>query len=64
MRAPGDAEGNFALESALDELSYTLGMDPLELRLRNHADVHPQLGLPWSSKALRACYQQGAQRFG
>jgi xanthine dehydrogenase YagR molybdenum-binding subunit len=64
MRAPGDGEGNFALESALDELSYALGVDPLELRLRNYAEVHPQLGLPWSSKALRACYQQGAQRFG
>jgi CO/xanthine dehydrogenase Mo-binding subunit len=64
MRAPGDAEGNFALESALDELSYALGMDPLQLRLRNDADVHPRLGLPWSSKALRACYQQGAERFG
>jgi CO/xanthine dehydrogenase Mo-binding subunit len=64
MRAPGEAEGNFALESALDELSYTLGMDPLQLRLRNYAEQHPQLGLPWSSNALRACYQQGAERFG
>jgi xanthine dehydrogenase YagR molybdenum-binding subunit len=64
MRAPGDAEGNFALESALDELAYTLGMDPLQLRLRNYAEVHPQFGLPWSSKALRDCYQHGADRFG
>lgn len=64
MRAPGDAEGNFALESALDELSYALGVDPLELRLRNDAETHPQSGLPWSSKALRDCYQQGADRFG
>src|SRR3989442_3915498 len=64
MRAPGEAEGNFALECTLDELAYELGMDPLELRLRNYAETHPQFGLPWSSKALRACYQQGAERFG
>jgi len=64
MRAPGQAQGNFALESALDELSYSVGVDPLELRLRNYAEVQPQLGLPWSSKALRACLEQGAERFG
>jgi CO/xanthine dehydrogenase Mo-binding subunit len=64
MRAPGEAQGNFALESAVDELAYSLGMDPLDLRLRNYAEDHPQLGLPWSSKALRACYEQGAERFG
>lgn len=64
MRAPGQAEGNFALESLLDELSYELRMDPIELRLRNYAAVHPQTGLPWSSKALRECYQVGAERFG
>ncbi|WP_328885446.1 xanthine dehydrogenase family protein molybdopterin-binding subunit [Streptomyces sp. NBC_00316] len=64
MRAPAQAQGNFALESALDELAYELGMDPVELRLRNHADVHPVLGLPWSSNALRRCYEVGAERFG
>src|SRR5215469_6881067 len=64
MRAPGQAEGNFALESLLDELSYELGIDPIELRLRNYAAVHPQTGLPWSSKALRECYKVGAERFG
>jgi CO/xanthine dehydrogenase Mo-binding subunit len=64
MRAPGEAQGNFALESALDELAYTLRMDPLELRLRNYAETHPQLDLPWSSKALRECYVEGAERFG
>ena len=61
MRAPGTAEGNFAIESALDELSYTLGIDPVELRLRNYAEVHPESGLPWSSKALRECYNAGAE---
>jgi xanthine dehydrogenase YagR molybdenum-binding subunit len=64
MRAPGKTQGNFAVESALDELSYQLGIDPVELRLRNHTDVHPLSGLPWSSKALRECYRVGAQRFG
>jgi CO/xanthine dehydrogenase Mo-binding subunit len=64
MRAPGSAQGNFAVESAIDELSYKLGIDPLELRLRNYAEVEPQLGLPWSSKALRECYTAGAERFG
>jgi CO/xanthine dehydrogenase Mo-binding subunit len=64
MRGPGKVEGNFAIESALDELSYKLGIDPIELRLRNYAEVHPQSGLPWSSNALRDCYRVGAERFG
>lgn len=64
MRAPAEAQGNFALESALDELAHTLGMDPLELRLRNHTDVDPRNGLPWSGKALLECYEEGARRFG
>jgi CO/xanthine dehydrogenase Mo-binding subunit len=64
MRGPGTTQGNFAVESALDELSYTLGIDPIELRLRNYAEVHPGSGRPWSSKALRECYHAGAERFG
>jgi CO/xanthine dehydrogenase Mo-binding subunit len=64
MRAPGKAEGNFGIESALDELSYALAIDPVELRLRNYAEVQPDSGLPWSSKALRECYTAGAKRFG
>jgi xanthine dehydrogenase YagR molybdenum-binding subunit len=64
MRAPAEAQGNFALESALDELSYTLRMDPLELRRRNHCDTDPRNGLPWSGKALLECYEVGARRFG
>jgi xanthine dehydrogenase YagR molybdenum-binding subunit len=63
MRGPGNVSGNFAIETALDELSWKLGIDPVELRLRNYAEVHPQSELPWSSKALRACYQAGAERF-
>src|SRR5262249_3397813 len=64
MRGPGEAPGAFALECALDELAYELDMNPLELRLRNYAETHPQTGRPWSSKALRACYSHGAERFG
>jgi len=64
MRGPGEAEGNFALESAIDELAYQLQLDPLALRLRNYASVDPRSGLPWSSKALRECYEVGADRFG
>jgi xanthine dehydrogenase YagR molybdenum-binding subunit len=64
MRAPGEATGTFALESAMDELAYALHMDPLELRLKNHADVDPEDGKPWSSKSLRECYTLGAARFG
>ncbi|GCD93630.1 xanthine dehydrogenase family protein molybdopterin-binding subunit [Embleya hyalina] len=64
QRAPGRAPGSFALESALDELAHELGVDPLELRLRNHADTDPSSGRPWSSKHLRECYRLGAERFG
>ncbi|MBM7112311.1 xanthine dehydrogenase family protein molybdopterin-binding subunit [Archangium primigenium] len=64
MRAPGEASGLHALECAMDELAHTLGMDPLALRLRNHADTDPETGLPWSSKSLKECYRVGAERFG
>ncbi|SCK43364.1 xanthine dehydrogenase YagR molybdenum-binding subunit [Streptomyces sp. WMMB 714] len=64
MRAPAEGQGNFALESALDELAFALKTDPLELRLRNYAEIHPGNGLPWTSKALRECYRAGAERFG
>jgi xanthine dehydrogenase YagR molybdenum-binding subunit len=64
MRAPGATHGVHALEVAMDELSYALGMDPLALRLKNHAEVDPIGGLPYSTKQLRACYQQGANHFG
>ena len=64
MRAPGRAQGHFAVESALDELACTLGIDPIELRLRNYTEVDPVSGRPWSSKALRECYVVGAERFG
>ena len=63
-RGPGESTGMFALECAMDELAYELGLDPLELRLRNHADVDQASGNPWSSKGLKECYQRGAERFG
>ncbi|CAG5072403.1 D-aminopeptidase [Dyadobacter sp. CECT 9623] len=64
MRGPGDATGMFALESALDELSYALKVDPLELRLRNYAETDPERNLPFSAKSLRQCYEKGAAAFG
>ena len=64
MRAPGETPGLFALESALDELAYAAGVDPLELRVRNHAEKDPSTGLPFSSKHLLECYREGARLFG
>jgi xanthine dehydrogenase YagR molybdenum-binding subunit len=64
MRAPGEASGSIALESAIDEMAHVCGMDPLTFRLKNYAEVEPISGKPFSSKALRECYRQGAERFG
>ncbi len=64
MRAPGEAPGSAALESAIDEIALACGMDPLAFRLKNYAEVEPMTGKPFSSKALRQCYEQGAARFG
>jgi xanthine dehydrogenase YagR molybdenum-binding subunit len=64
MRAPGEATGSIALESAIDEMALACGMDPLAFRLENYAEVEPMSGKPFSSKALRDCYTQGAARFG
>jgi xanthine dehydrogenase YagR molybdenum-binding subunit len=64
MRAPGEAPGSIALESAIDEAAQACGMDPLIFRLKNYAEVEPISGKPFSSKALRECYAQGAERFG
>ena len=63
-RAPGEASGTFALESAMDELAAKLRMDPIALRLKNYAEKDPENGHPWSSKSLRECYAQGAEKFG
>ena len=64
MRAPGEATGSVALESAIDEMAEACGIDPLAFRLKNYAETEPLSGKPFSSKALRECYRQGAERFG
>jgi len=64
MRAPGEAPGMFALESAMDELALACGLDPIELRLRNEPAADPETGLPYSSRGLVACLREGAARFG
>lgn len=64
MRAPGESTGAFALECAMDELAQALGMDPIELRVKNHAEANPMTGLPFSRKRLLDCYRIGAEAFG
>lgn len=64
MRAPGEASGSAALEVAMDEAAQACGMDPLEFRVLNYAETEPGTGKPFSSKSLRECYSQGADRFG
>ena len=63
-RGPGETSGSFALESAIDELSYALGMDPLELRRKNFAATDELVNKPWSSNHLLECYSIGAEKFG
>ncbi|MFD6435980.1 xanthine dehydrogenase family protein molybdopterin-binding subunit [Streptomyces venezuelae] len=64
MRAPGEAPGMYALESAMDELAQALGIDPVELRLRNDTGHEPDSGKPFSSRHLAECLTEGARRFG
>jgi xanthine dehydrogenase YagR molybdenum-binding subunit len=64
MRGVGQSSGLFALESAMDELAFQLGLDPIEIRLRNHADADPRSGAPWTSKSLKECYARGAEMIG
>ncbi|MFC9291773.1 xanthine dehydrogenase family protein molybdopterin-binding subunit [Streptomyces sp. NPDC057052] len=64
MRAPGEAPGMYALESAVDELAVELGMDPVELRVRNEPETEPDSGRPFSSRHLVECLREGARRFG
>jgi xanthine dehydrogenase YagR molybdenum-binding subunit len=64
MRAPSATTAMFALESAMDELAAALKLDPLELRLRCYSDRDQNENRPFSSKALRECYRQGAEAFG
>ena len=64
MRAPGAVWGLHALECAMDELAFKVGIDPIELRLKNYAEKDQNEGKPFSSKELRACYRLGAEKFG
>lgn len=64
MRAPGGTTGIFGLECAMDELAYEAGVDPLEFRLKNYSEKDQNQDKPFSSKELKACYQQGAEKFG
>ncbi len=64
MRAPGEAVGTFALESAIDELAHSLQIDPIELRLMNEPDQDPTSGLPFSSREIEKAYRDGVKRFG
>jgi xanthine dehydrogenase YagR molybdenum-binding subunit len=64
LRAPHEALGHFALESALDELAYATGVDPVTLRLLNDTDIDPESGRPFSTRAMRKCLTEGAARFG
>jgi xanthine dehydrogenase YagR molybdenum-binding subunit len=64
MRAPGESVGTFALESAVDELAERLGMDPIELRIRNEPEKDPTTGTPFSSRHIVEAYRSGAERFG
>ena len=64
MRAPGAATGVYALESAMDELAVALKLDPVELRLRCYSDRDQNEDIPYTSKALRECYREGAEAFG
>jgi xanthine dehydrogenase YagR molybdenum-binding subunit len=64
FRAPGECPGMFGPEVALDELAEALGMDPVELRIRNEPEEDPETGKPWSSRHLVECLREGAERFG
>src|SRR5256886_404429 len=64
LRSPHEALGHFALESAMDELAYATGIDPVALRLLNDTAIDPHSGRPFSTRAMRACLTAGAARFG
>src|ERR1700688_3198659 len=64
MRAPGESAGLLALECAMDDLAEKLSLDPVELRMRNEPSEDPEKHIPYSSRHLIACMQEGAKRFG
>jgi xanthine dehydrogenase YagR molybdenum-binding subunit len=64
VRGPGEAPGLLAVESAMDELAHALGMDPVELRIRNEPTLDPERGVPFSDRRLVECMREGARLFG
>jgi len=64
MRAPGESSGSVGIECAMDEMAAELGLDPIEFRLKNYAEIDESNGNPFSSKGLRECYAKGAAAFG
>ena len=64
MRAPGEATGSFALESAMDEMAYKLNMDPIEFRVKNDTQTDLSENKPFSSRLLVECLRIGAEKFG
>lgn len=63
-RAPGENPSAFGIECAIDELAYEVGIDPLEIRLRNYAEQDPEAKKAWSTRQLREAFAAGAERFG
>ena len=64
VRAPGEAVGMLGLECAMDELAEAAGLDPIEIRLRNIPERHPEKDIPYSARSLAQCLTEGAERFG
>jgi xanthine dehydrogenase YagR molybdenum-binding subunit len=64
MRAPGEAIGTLTFESMIDELAHECGVDPVEFRLRNEPETDPHSGKPFSTRKMRRCLQEGAEKFG
>jgi xanthine dehydrogenase YagR molybdenum-binding subunit len=64
MRAPGEAVGTFGLESGIDELAHAMGMDPIDLRLKNEPEKDPTTGLPFSQRGIVEAWKAGRERFG
>jgi CO/xanthine dehydrogenase Mo-binding subunit len=64
FRAPGHPQCSWALEQMMDSLAEAIGMDPVELRLKNIPTVSQAKKKPYSTTGLRACIEQGARAFG
>jgi xanthine dehydrogenase YagR molybdenum-binding subunit len=64
LRAPGENPSAFAIECAIDELAYEVGIDPLQIRLLNYAEKDQHANKPWSTRQLREAYAAGAEAFG